>query len=77
MRNTLKVQRALKDISQDDLAKAVGVSRQSIHSIERNKYIPSTLLALKLAQFFNIKVEDIFQLDEQDILTFNKETTGE
>lgn len=72
MKNYLKVQRALKDISQDDLAKAVGVSRQSIHSIERNKYIPSTLLALRLAHYFNVKVEDIFQLEPNDIEPTNQ-----
>lgn len=67
MKNTLKVQRALKDISQDDLAKAVGVSRQSIHSIERNKYVPSTLLALRLAHYFQVNVEDLFQLEPDEI----------
>ena len=53
------------DMSQEALANAVGVSRQTIHSIEKRKYIPSTLLALKLARFFEKPVEDIFFLVEE------------
>ena len=52
------------DISQETLANAVGVSRQTIHSIEKRKYIPSTLLALKIARFFKKPVEDIFFIVE-------------
>jgi putative transcriptional regulator len=48
------------EISQEDLADAVGVTRQSIHSIEKGKFVPSTLLALKLAKFFNKSLEEIF-----------------
>lgn len=48
------------EMSQADLADAVGVTRQSIHSIEKGKFVPSTLLALKLAKFFNKTVEDLF-----------------
>ena len=48
------------EMSQEDLANAVGVTRQTIHSIEKGKFVPSALLALKLAKFFNKKVEDIF-----------------
>ena len=48
MKNTLKVQRAILDLTQDDLAKKIGVSRQTINSIEKNRYVPSTVLALKL-----------------------------
>jgi putative transcriptional regulator len=47
-------------MSQADVADAIGVTRQSIHSIEKGKFVPSTLLALKLADFFNKTVEDIF-----------------
>ena len=50
------------DITQQDLANAVGVTRLTIHSIEKGKFVPSTVLALKLAQFFGKKVEDIFYL---------------
>lgn len=66
MKNTLKVQRAILDITQDDLAKAIGVSRQTINSIEKNRYVPSTVLALKLSQLFKIPVNDFFELEESD-----------
>lgn len=48
------------EMSQEELANAIGVTRQSIHSIEKGKFVPSTLLALKLAKFFNKTVEEIF-----------------
>jgi putative transcriptional regulator len=48
------------EISQEDLADAVGVTRQSIHSIEKGKFVPSTLLALRLAKYFNKTLEEIF-----------------
>lgn len=66
MKNTIKVERAKMDISQSDLADAVGVSRQTIHSIERGKFVPSTVLALKIAVYFKTSVEDIFTLEEED-----------
>jgi len=66
MKNTLKVQRAILDLTQDDLAKKIGVSRQTINSIEKNRYVPSTVLALKLSAIFNISVNDFFTLDEDD-----------
>ncbi|WP_430927478.1 helix-turn-helix transcriptional regulator [Polaribacter marinivivus] len=66
MKNTLKVQRAILDLTQDDLAKKMGVSRQTINSIEKNRYVPSTVLALKLSAIFNIPVNDFFTLDEDD-----------
>jgi putative transcriptional regulator len=50
-------------MSQQELAEAVGVTRQTIHSIEKQKFIPSTLLALKIAAFFDKPVEDIFFID--------------
>jgi len=52
------------EMSQEDLANAIGVTRQSIHSIERGKFVPSTYLALKLARFFNKTVEEIFYLED-------------
>ena len=52
------------DISQEELANAVGVSRQTIISIEKRRFVPSTLLALKIAKFFNKKVDDIFFIIE-------------
>ncbi|MCG1036731.1 helix-turn-helix transcriptional regulator [Polaribacter sargassicola] len=66
MKNTLKVQRAILDLTQDDLAKKIGVSRQTINSIEKNRYVPSTVLALKLSAVFNIPVNDFFTLEETD-----------
>ena len=66
MRNTLKVQRAILDLTQEDLAKKIGVSRQTINSIEKNRYVPSTVLALKLSTLFKIPVNDFFSLDDGD-----------
>lgn len=66
MKNTLKVQRAIKDLTQDDLAKEIGVSRQTINSIEKNRYVPSTVLALKLSAVFEIPVNDFFELESDD-----------
>lgn len=66
MKNKLKVERAIKNMTQADLAKAIGVSRQSIHAIESGKYIPSTVLALKIARLFGKPVEAIFSLEDSD-----------
>jgi putative transcriptional regulator len=66
MKNKLKIQRAIHDLTQDDLAKRIGVSRQTINTIESGKYIPSTVLALKMAKTFGITVEELFQLEEGD-----------
>ncbi len=64
MKNVLHILRAEKRFSQDDLAKLVNVSRQTINAIEREKYDPSLPLALKIAKVFNKRVEEIFFLDE-------------
>lgn len=66
MKNTIRIDRAIKDITQGDLAAEVNVSRQTINSIESNKYVPSTILALKIARVFCKRVEDIFTLEEDD-----------
>lgn len=66
MKNTIKVQRAIHDLTQDQLAKAIGVSRQTINSIEKGKYVPSTLLALKMSKLFGVSVNDFFKLEEED-----------
>ncbi|MFY1048422.1 helix-turn-helix transcriptional regulator [Chryseobacterium sp. GP-SGM7] len=66
MKNTIKIERALKSITQEDLAKVIGVSRQTINAMEAGKYVPSTVLALKIAKHFGKKVEDIFELQEGD-----------
>lgn len=67
MRNNLKVQRAIKNLTQAQLAKRIGVSRQTINAIESQNYVPSTLLALKLAQEFNLSVNEIFKLEENEL----------
>ena len=66
MTNTIKVERAKKNWTQSDLAEIIGISRQSINAIETGRFIPSTVLALKIAKVFGVNVELIFQLDEQD-----------
>lgn len=66
MTNQLKILRQLKDLTQAQLADQIGVSRQTIVAIEKGKYVPSTLLALKLAQSLNCAVEEIFGLEEGD-----------
>ncbi len=64
MKNNLKVQRAILDITQEELAQRVGVTRQAINAIERGRYVPSTVLALKMARIFGKPVEEIFTLEE-------------
>jgi putative transcriptional regulator len=66
MRNSLKVERAIKNITQEELSRIIGVSRQAINSIELGKYVPSTILALKLSGYFGKTVNDIFKLEEND-----------
>lgn len=66
MKNTLKIERAIKDYTQEELAKKVSVSRQTINAIETNKYIPSTVLALKIARLFEKPLEEIFILEDDD-----------
>ena len=66
MKNTVRVERAIKDITQQQLADAIGVSRNTINSIESGKYVPSTVLALKIARYFEKPSDSIFELDEND-----------
>ncbi len=66
MKNTIKVERAKKDITQGGLAEIIGVSRQTINAIEAGKYVPSTVLALKMARFFRVPVEELFELESTD-----------
>ena len=66
MKNNLKVERAIHDLTQAGLAEKIGVSRQSINAMEKNKYVPSTVLALKIAKLFNKSVESIFFLEDDD-----------
>jgi putative transcriptional regulator len=66
MKNNIKVERAIKNITQEELAGMVSVSRQTINAMEANKYVPSTVLALKIAGVFGKQVEDIFMLEPGD-----------
>lgn len=63
MRNKVKKYRVLNDHTQQELASAIGVSRQTIHAIEAGKYVPSTVLALKMAQLFKCEVSELFELE--------------
>ena len=66
MKNKIKVERAEKDVTQQKLADAVGVSRQTIVAIEKGRFLPSTPLAIKISRFFGKSVETIFLLEEDD-----------
>ena len=66
MKNTIKVERAQMNITQEELANGVDVSRQTITSIETSKYVPSTVLSLKIARFFKTTVDEIFKLEGKD-----------
>ena len=66
MKNSIKVERAKKNITQADLAKLAKVSRQTINAMELGKYVPSTVLALKLASIFETEVGEIFGLEDED-----------
>ena len=66
MKNSIKVERAKKNITQADLAKLAKVSRQTINAMELGKYVPSTVLALRLAQIFKVEISEIFTLEDSD-----------
>lgn len=66
MKNSLKIERAILNLTQEQLAEKVDVSRQTINAIELNKFVPSTLLALKISQIFHKSVNEIFSLEETD-----------
>jgi putative transcriptional regulator len=66
MKNKIKVQRAMHDMTQADLAEKIGVSRQTINAMEKNKYVPSTVLSIKIAKLFKVPVEDLFILEDDD-----------
>ncbi len=66
MKNTIKVERAKMDMTQAELAEKVDVSRQTINAIEAAKYVPSTVLALKIARLFGISVNELFELEQGD-----------
>lgn len=66
MKNSIKVERAKKNITQADLAKLIKVSRQTINAMELGKYVPSTVLTLRLAKIFEVEVSQIFILEDSD-----------
>ena len=66
MKNSIKVERAKKNITQADLAILAKVSRQTINAMELGKYVPSTVLALRLAQIFEVEISGIFTLEDSD-----------
>jgi len=65
MKNKLKIYRAMHDITQEELAKELGVTRQTIIAIEKDKYDPSLVLAFKIAKFFKTQIEDIFIYEDR------------
>ncbi|MDB4107625.1 helix-turn-helix transcriptional regulator [Bacteroidia bacterium] len=64
MKNSIKMHRANKGVTQQGLAEVIGVSKQSIVAIEHGKYVPSTVLALKMARYFETPIEELFELEE-------------
>lgn len=66
MKNNIRVERAILDITQEELAQRVGVTRQAIFAVEHGKYVPSAVLAMKIAKVFGKQVEEVFQLEEDD-----------
>jgi putative transcriptional regulator len=70
MKNKIKVFRAMNDLTQEDLAQAIGVTRQTILAIEKGKYVPSLDLAFRISRHFKVNIEEVFQCDEAP-LSFN------
>ncbi len=66
MKNNIRIERAVLRMTQQQLAESIGVTRQTINAIESGKYVPSTVIALKMSAVFGKSVNDIFQLDEED-----------
>ncbi|OPX64412.1 MULTISPECIES: helix-turn-helix transcriptional regulator [unclassified Methanoregula] len=69
MKNKIKVFRAMHDMTQEDLAQAIGVTRQTILAIEKGKYVPSLDLAFRIARTFNVTIEDVFQYEAASPIT--------
>lgn len=65
MKNKLKIYRAMKNITQEELADKIGVSRQTVNAIESDKYLPSLGLAFKIVNIFKVSIEDIFVNNEK------------
>lgn len=71
MTNNIRVERAIKRITQQQLAEMIQVSRQTINAIEQGKYVPSTVLALKIAKIFEKNVDEIFALEDKDWMSLS------
>jgi putative transcriptional regulator len=65
MKNKIKVFRAMHDMTQEDLAQAIGVTRQTILAIEKGKYVPSLDLAFRISRYFKVNIEEIFTYDTE------------
>jgi putative transcriptional regulator len=65
MKNKIKVFRAMHDLTQEDLAQATGVTRQTILAIEKGKYVPSLDLAFRIARHFHVNVEEVFIYEDE------------
>ena len=65
MKNKIKVFRAMYDLTQEDLAQAIGVTRQTILAIEKGKYVPSLELAFRIARYFKVTIEEVFTYDQE------------
>lgn len=66
MNNKIKIERAVHNLTQEQLAEKVSVTRQTINAIELKKFIPSTVLAFKIAKVFNKAIEEVFSLEAND-----------
>jgi putative transcriptional regulator len=66
MENRIKIERAINNLTQEELSHLVSVTRQTINAIELKKFVPSTVLALKIARVFNKPVNEVFFLEEED-----------
>lgn len=67
MKNCIKIERTILNLTQEQLARKIGVSRQTINSIEADRYVPSTVLALRLSKLFGKSVNELFELEEDEI----------
>lgn len=67
MKNSIEAIRKAKGIRQDELARALGVSRQTISSLETGRYNPSILLAHKVARYFGMTIEEVFHFEDEDL----------
>jgi putative transcriptional regulator len=67
MKNNIRVFRAKENITQEQLAQAIGVYRQTVIAIEKGKYVPSLTLAFKISRYFRVNIEEVFECEEEDL----------